>query len=97
MRKDHKNQDLSREPEKSSRQAAEDLNRDLQQDKRFPESQMTKESRKDAESVQQDNASLEELAEDVDVTMGSRVTSKDPADIAGVADIDKGLGRARKD
>ena len=62
----------------------------------FPESQMAKEQRKDAENVKgEKDDDIEALADDVDGTVGSRQSSSSPEDIAGVADLDKGL-RSRR-
>ena len=65
-------------------------------DKPFPESQMTKEQRKDAEKVQgEKHDDIEALANDVNGTVGSRQSGSSPEDIAGVADLDRGL-RSRR-
>ena len=65
-------------------------------DKPFPESQMTKDQRKDAEKVKSEkDDEIGALADDVDGTVGSRQTSSSPDDIAGVADLDRGL-RSRR-
>ena len=100
-----------RKPETgSSNKGDQDINRlresDLQKSERdlaptgknrpFPESQMTKEQRKDAEKVKgKKDDDIEALADDVDGTVGSRQSSSSPDDIAGVADLDRGL-RSRR-
>lgn len=75
------------------------LNRDINrnsQAERFPESTMNKSSREDAEAVnEEDDSTLEALADDVHM-VGSRTTSSAPDDIAGVADLDKGMRRSKR-
>lgn len=76
------------------------LNRDINknsQAERFPESSMNKSSREDAEKTnkEEDDSTIESLADDVHM-VGSRATSSSPDDIAGVADLDKGMRRAKR-
>lgn len=103
MKNDHRksgrdlNIDLNREQTAGS---DDKLNRDIHkslQSERFPDSSMTKDQRKDTEKVKEkDDSNIEELAADVEGTVGTRNTSSDPDDIAGVADLDKGLRRAKR-
>lgn len=90
--------------EKDTRKKTEaTLNRDIHknlQKERFPESTMAKDSRADAEKAEKvrDHADGEKASADDDTTgmVGSRVTSSSADDLAGVADIDKGLKRAER-
>jgi len=73
------------------------------EEERFPESNMSKDQREDAEHVEkkrqepnQDSSDIQQLADDVEGTVGSRVTSSSPDDIAGVADLDRGMRRAKR-
>ncbi len=101
MKKNKKNQTERTEPSKESfREGEENLGpHDNMRPDRFPNSTMNKDQRRDAESVldedDKDNSDIEKLAADVNTT-GSRVTSSSTDDIAGVSDIDRGLGRSRK-
>ncbi len=68
---------------------------------RFPESSMSKDQRADVERIRQgrgekDSSDIEQLADDVKGTVGSRETGSSPQDIAGVADLDRGLRRRRR-
>jgi hypothetical protein len=76
------------------------LNRDIHknsQSERFPESNMMKDQRKSADKARgKDDSNIEELASDVEGTVGSRETGSNPDDIAGVADLDNGLRRSKR-
>lgn len=70
---------------------------------RFPESQQ---ARDEMERVKHEQAEKKEkkkkdddielLADDVAGSVSTRDTGSNPTDIAGVADIDRGMGRARR-
>ena len=64
----------------------------------FPESRMHKDQREDAERVkrEKDDSNIEDLATDVEGTVGSRTTGSSPEDIAGVSDLDRGMRRSRR-
>lgn len=65
----------------------------------FPASQMNKDQRKDVERARhgkKDDEDLQRLADEIDGTVGSRQTGSSPEDIAGVADLDRGMRRARR-
>lgn len=64
---------------------------------RFPESHEAEEEmeRKRREEANKD-ADIELLASDVSGTVSSRDTSSSPEDIAGVADLDRGMRRAKR-
>ena len=64
---------------------------------RFPESpeaeeEMEKRRREEANK----DADIELLASDVSGTVSNRDTGSDPQDIAGVSDLDRGMGRAKR-
>jgi hypothetical protein len=68
---------------------------------RFPESNETKDefeqkAREEAKREANKNADLELLAGEVTGTVSSRDTSSSPEDIAGVADLDRGMRRAKR-
>jgi hypothetical protein len=48
------------------------------------------------ENAGTDDSNIEELAADVEGPVAGRTTSSSPEDIAGVADLDNGMRRARK-
>lgn len=76
------------------------LNRDIHrnlQSERFPESYAMNEQRTPgAEGREKDDSNIEELANDVEGTVGTRKTGSNPDDIAGVADLDNDLRRSKK-
>lgn len=68
---------------------------------RFPESSMTKDQRKDVEKMkrpdgEKEEPTIQELADNLDNTVGRRKTGSSPTDTAGVADLDQGLRRSRR-
>lgn len=71
-------------------------NKPVSEKDRFPESQQARDEmeRQSPEAKKDDDIEL--LAEDVKGTVSSRDTSSSPADIAGVADIDRGLRRGKR-
>jgi hypothetical protein len=94
------NKNITGKESGDTRRADSNLNRDINrnfQNERFPESNVGKNPRKDSDPQQKDDSEIEALAEDVSGTVSERTTdSSSPADIAGVADLDRGLGRARR-
>lgn len=73
-------------------------NKPVSKPERFPESLQARdemEKVKDQEEHEKDD-DIELLANDVSGTVSSRDTSSDPEDIAGVADIDRGMRRSRR-
>jgi hypothetical protein len=64
----------------------------------FPESLEAKDEivNKDHQRPEKKDDDIELLAREVSGTVSSRDTSSDPADIAGVADLDRGMRRARR-
>ena len=94
MRTDNKNseKDLNANPESSL-----NTNKPLSKPT-FPESLQAKdeiEKEKRLRTKQKDD-DIELLAADVKGSVGSRDTSSDPEDIAGVSDLDRGMRRARR-
>ena len=92
MRTDNKNseKDLNANPESSL-----NTNKPLSRGKTFPESQQARdEMEKKAHEDKDDDIEL--LAGEVKGTVSGRDTSSDPEDIAGVADLDRGMRRARR-
>lgn len=72
-------------------------------DERFPESQQARDEMErvkheqlEKEAKKKKDDDIELLADDVAGSVSSRDTGSDPTDIAGVADIDRGLGRSRR-
>jgi len=76
-----------------------DLNKDIHRtaiNERFPESNMTKDSREDAEKMKKNASDIEPMSEDLSGTVGSRKTGNDPEDIAGVSDLDNAMERSKR-
>ena len=78
-----------------------DLNRDINknsQNERFPESNMTKDSHKDAKKTgekEKDDSNIEALVnDDLAGSTNARATGSSADDIAGVSDLDNGMKRA---
>jgi hypothetical protein len=71
-------------------------NRPISGKERFPESLQAKDDLEKREHPDKDDSDIELLAGEVKGTVSSRDTSSDPEDIAGVADIDRGMRRARR-
>jgi hypothetical protein len=102
MKSDNKKseRDPSAKEEKDLKKGpGKDLNRDINknsQNERFPESNMTKDSRKDAEkNRKKDDSDIETLVnDDLAGSTNARSTSTSADDIAGVADLDNGMKRA---
>jgi hypothetical protein len=70
-------------------------NKPISKPERFPESQQARgEMERQADQEKDDNIEL--LAGEVAGTVSNRDTSSDPEDIAGVADIDRGLRRGKR-
>lgn len=70
-------------------------------DERFPESQeaqaeIDKAKQQKKSEGKKDDSNIELLANDVAGTVSDRGTGSNPTDIAGVADIDRGLDRGRR-
>lgn len=66
---------------------------------RFPESQQARDEMEKVKHEQQEKKKdddIELLADDVAGSVSTRDTGSNPTDIAGVADIDRGLGRSRR-
>ena len=92
MRTDNRDseKDLNANPESRL-----NTNKPVSKPDKFPESQQARdEMEKQAHQDKDDEVEL--LAGEVSGTVSSRDTSSDPQDIAGVADIDRGLRRGRK-
>jgi hypothetical protein len=63
---------------------------------RFPESNVMREELEDsAVEEEKDDSDIESLANDTG-TVGERTTGSSPNDIAGVADLDRGMRRAKR-
>lgn len=94
MRTDNKNseKDLNASPESSL-----NTNKPLPRPNTFPESQQAKDKmEKQKHKKKKKDDDIELLAGEVKGTVSSRDTSSDPADIAGVSDLDQGLRRSRR-
>lgn len=70
-------------------------------DDRFPESRQAKDEaervrKQEGEDKPADTSDIELLANEVQGTVGSRESSSDPDDIAGVADLDRGMKRGKR-
>ena len=65
---------------------------------RFPESQQARDEmeRLKEEQQKEKDDDIELLADDVQGTVSTRETGSSPEDIAGVADIDRGMRRSRR-
>ena len=70
-------------------------NKPVSKPDRFPESQQAKDEIEKTRHEDKDD-DIELLAGEVEGTVSSRDTSSDPEDIAGVADIDRGMRRRRR-
>jgi hypothetical protein len=69
---------------------------DPDQTERFPESNVMREELEDSTvEEEKDDSDIELLADDTG-TVGERTTGTSPSDIAGVADLDRGMRRARR-
>jgi hypothetical protein len=66
-----------------------------EQERKFPDSSMTKDQRKDAERVK-DELADDDLASSTEDLNATRSTGSTPDDQAGIADIDRGLDRAKQ-
>jgi hypothetical protein len=70
-------------------------------DDKFPESRQAKDEaervrKQEGEDKPADTSDIELLANEVQGTVGSRESSSDPDDIAGVADLDRGMKRGKR-
>lgn len=92
MRTDNKNseKDLNANPESRL-----NTNKPLARPGKFPESRQARDEMKKKAHKKKDD-DIELLAADVEGTVGIRKTSSSPDDIAGVADLDRGMRRARR-
>ena len=93
MKTDNRNseKDLNANPDSEL-----NTNRPVSKGDRFPESQQAKdEMKKESPNAKKDD-DIELLAGEVKGTVSERDTSSSPADIAGVADIDRGLRRGKR-
>lgn len=99
MKTDNRNseKDLNANPDSEL-----NTNKPVSKKDRFPESP---EAREEMERQNEENRNspagkkdgdIELLADDVAGTVSSRDTSSSPADIAGVADLDRGMRRSRR-
>jgi hypothetical protein len=70
-------------------------NKPISKPERFPESQQARDEMERQQPSEKDD-DIELLAGEVSGTVSERDTSSDPADIAGVADIDRGMRRSRR-
>jgi hypothetical protein len=97
MRTDNRDseKDLNANPESRL-----NTNKPVSKPDRFPESNQAKDELEKVEHPHNEQPEkdddIELLAQDVEGTVSSRDTSSDPDDIAGVADIDRGMRRARR-
>lgn len=96
MRTDNRDseKDLNANPESRL-----NTNKPVTRPETFPESLEAKDQivNKDHQKAQNEkDDDIELLAGEVSGTVSSRDTSSDPADIAGVADLDRGMRRAKR-
>jgi hypothetical protein len=71
-------------------------NKPVSKDERFPESQQARDEMERQSPKAEKDDDIELLADEVKGTVSSRDTSSSPDDIAGVADIDRGLRRGKR-
>ena len=71
-------------------------NKPVSKPERFPESQQARDEMERQHPAEKKDDDIEMLAGDVSGTVSERDTGSDPADIAGVADIDRGMRRSRR-
>ena len=98
MRTDNRDseKDLNANPESRL-----NTNKPISKPDTFPESQQAKDefekrAHEDAKKKAKKDADIELLAGEVQGTVSSRDTSSSPEDIAGVADLDRGLRRSKR-
>ena len=95
MRTDNKDseKDLNANPDSKL-----NTNKPVTKPDRFPESNQAKDEfeKRTHEEETNRNADLELLAGEVSGTVSSRDTSSSPEDIAGIADLDRGMRRAKR-
>ena len=70
-------------------------NRPVSKPERFPESRQAQDEEEKLRNKKRDT-DIEQLADDVAGSVGERETGSNPADIAGVSDIDLGMRRSRR-
>jgi hypothetical protein len=70
-------------------------NRPASKPERFPESRQAQDEEEKLRHKKRDT-DIEQLADDVAGSVGERETGSNPADIAGVSDIDRGMRRSRR-
>jgi hypothetical protein len=92
MKTDNKNseKDLKANPESRS-----NTNKPVGRPRKFPESQQAKGVMEKLEHEKKDS-DIELLADDVKGTVSRRDNGSNPEDIAGVADLDRGMRRSRR-
>lgn len=92
MKTDNKNseKDLNGNPESGL-----NTNKPVSKPDGFPESPMNEEKKNQKKKNRKDS-DTEPLLEESPSTVGERTTGTSPSDIAGVADLDTGMKRAKK-